>query len=195
MEIRYAPPGSSPWVKLADGAECPESFTVAHRPTADDDEPAWTARFQVVDGVAQCRELVVSAPADGREIRSKDLRRLRLEAMAEDALARVADRRVTGEDGRVEVVRDLPRRSGGGRRPARPRITDELLAEVAEVYRTNVDRNPTAAVAEHFALASDRTARLYVKRARTAGHLGDAVPGRAGERRTAFGTEPTAGRS
>jgi hypothetical protein len=182
MEIRYAPPDSGEWVRLADGADCPESFTVAHRPAADDDEPAWTARFQVVDGVAQCRELVVSAPADGREIRSRDLRRLRLEALAEDALARVADRRVTGEDGRLEVVRDLPRR-GGGRRPGRPRITDELLAEVAEVYRTNVDRNPTAAVARHFGLASDRTARLYVKRARTAGHLGDAVPGRPGERR------------
>jgi hypothetical protein len=182
MEIRYAPSGSGAWVRLADGAESPEMFTVTHRPDADSDEPAWTARFRLVDGVAQCRELVVSAPADGREIRSRDLRRLRLEDLAEDALARVADRRVTGEDGRVEVVRDLPRRRSGGR-PARPRITDELLAEVAKVYRANVDRNPTAAVAGHFGLASDRTARLYVKRARSAGHLGDAVPGRPGERR------------
>ena len=182
MEIRYAPPESGTWVKLADGADCPGAFTVVDGPT--DDEAAWTAHFQVVDGVAQCRELVVSAPAGGREIRSKDLRRLRLETLAEDALAQVADRRVTGEDGRVEVVRDLPRRrDGGASRRGRPRITDELLAEVAEVYRANVERNPTAAVAGHFGLASDRTARLYVKRARTAGYLGDAMPGRPGERR------------
>ena len=60
------------------------------------------------------------------------------------------------------------------------RMTDDLLQAVAEVYRANVDRNPTQAVQEQFDKAPS-TAALYVKLARERGFLGAAVPGKAGE--------------
>lgn len=59
-------------------------------------------------------------------------------------------------------------------------ITDELLREVADVYRANVDDRPTIAVAEHFG-RQHRTAALYVKKARERGFLGAAAVGKAGE--------------
>lgn len=72
---------------------------------------------------------------------------------------------------------------GGLRQRKRNRnrkITDDLLREVAEVYRANVDNGPTQAVAERFVKAPS-TAALYVKLARNAGHLGPAIKGKAGE--------------
>ena len=60
------------------------------------------------------------------------------------------------------------------------KVTDELLREVAEVYRANVENYPTQAVANHFD-RQPRTARLYVQRARDAGFLGPAIQGKAGE--------------
>ncbi len=76
------------------------------------------------------------------------------------------------------------RRPGETRRAAREgrkrKITDELLREVAEVYRDNLERNPTQAVADRFD-KSHRTAALYVQHARDKGFLGAAIKGKAGE--------------
>ena len=49
-------------------------------------------------------------------------------------------------------------------------INDELLKKVAEVYRDNIHRAPTKAVAKHFGV-KDRMASTYVDRARKAGYL------------------------
>jgi hypothetical protein len=49
-------------------------------------------------------------------------------------------------------------------------ITDELLRDVADVYRRNIDRAPTQAVARTFGVKS-RMASTYVDRARQAGYL------------------------
>jgi hypothetical protein len=59
-------------------------------------------------------------------------------------------------------------------------ITDDVLREVAEVYRANVSDRPTLAVAEHFDKGHSAAA-LYVKRARERGFLGPAAKGKAGE--------------
>ena len=56
-----------------------------------------------------------------------------------------------------------------------------MLREVAETYRREIDGTPTAAVGDHLGVAI-RTARLYVRRARDAGLLGEALSGKAGER-------------
>jgi hypothetical protein len=66
------------------------------------------------------------------------------------------------------------------RRTSKRRLSDEMLEEVAQVYRSNVTNKPTQAVADHFGKAH-RTAGLYVSRAREAGLLGRAHPGKAGE--------------
>lgn len=60
------------------------------------------------------------------------------------------------------------------------KVDDDLLREVAEVYRANVDRGPTQAVAERFDKATS-TAALYVSLARQHGFLGAAINGKAGE--------------
>lgn len=65
-------------------------------------------------------------------------------------------------------------------RAPRRTITDELLREVADVYRREINHAPTVAVGKHLGVAM-RTARLYVRRARDAGHLGEAIWGKAGE--------------
>jgi hypothetical protein len=63
---------------------------------------------------------------------------------------------------------------------ARRTVTDELLREVAAIYRREIDHAPTEAVAAHLG-APIRTARWWVRRARTAGHLGASLWGKPGE--------------
>lgn len=62
------------------------------------------------------------------------------------------------------------------------RITDDLLRDVASVYREalRVGRPPTKAVEEEFHTSRPNAAK-WVKRARAAGHLGPAIGTRAGE--------------
>jgi hypothetical protein len=61
------------------------------------------------------------------------------------------------------------------------RIDDDLLAEVAGVYRDNIATGkPSKAVAEYFRY-TDASARRIVHQARLRGLLGLARPGRAGE--------------
>ena len=70
----------------------------------------------------------------------------------------------------------------------RPKVTDELLAEVAEVYRDANSHGsaPTQAVADYFQRPRS-TAAKWVQRARAEGFLGPAVERRAGEVRTSRG--------
>jgi hypothetical protein len=64
---------------------------------------------------------------------------------------------------------------------ARHRLTDDLLAEVAQVYRENVATGkPSQAVAAHFNYTAS-SARRVVREARLRGLLGPARPGRGGE--------------
>lgn len=178
-------------VKLGGEAyELPARFALAYQPASAgevSDEPAWRMEFTVRDGIPQCRRITIEATHDGREIRSIDLR-LKVEDLLELAARNVAVRRVV-VDGEVRLLRSLDDFHSGDtlravrrtRQAGRRRITDDVLRAVATVYRQNVESNPTAAVSAHLGVA-DRTARLYVKRARDAGFLGEAVPGKPGER-------------
>lgn len=67
------------------------------------------------------------------------------------------------------------------RSTARRKVTDDMLREVAAIYRSSVDINPTQQIADHFG-KDPRTARLYVHWARRKGFLGAALTGKAGER-------------
>lgn len=166
--------------------ELPRLFSLTQ--TANEGEPGWQMTIEVIDGVPQCRSLLFDCGPNDREIRSTDLRAMHVEDMLEFASRQAAFRRVTGPDGETRAVRELDDRDSGAslsavrkaRRAARRTITDDILATVADVYRTHVEDRPTQAVARHFKI-SDRTARLYVRRARDAGRLGEARPGKAGE--------------
>lgn len=175
-----------PGVPIGDGSfEAIERFSLTYTPEGR--EPAWRMDFAVHDGVPQCRGLTIDSGEDGREIRSTDLRGLRIEDFLELATVNVATRveRVGDEVHLIRDIEDL--RSGASRRAARAarrdarrKVTDEALQEVAEVYRANLQDSPTDAVRRHLGVA-ERTARAYVRRARDAGFLGQAIRGKAGE--------------
>ncbi|MGN6763143.1 MAG: hypothetical protein ACTHJI_17660 [Leifsonia sp.] len=113
----------------------------------------------------------------------KAIATLAVRALAIDAFARhgtESDRLPPIEEQRIldaiESIRQMP----STRR--KDKVTDAVLQEVAEVYRSAVDdgANPTQAVAEHF-YKSHSTAARWVMRARQSGHLGLANGRRGGE--------------
>ena len=155
----------------------------------DDDSPNLRMVFAVLDGVPQCRGVHIESSDGGREVQSGDLRALRLEDFLEFAMTETASvvtkTTAAGEttavhtvdpDERARTLKVLQR----ARSDARRKVTDDMLREVAAIYRTNLDNNPTQAVADHYD-KSPRSARLYVKQARDKGFLGAAVKGKAGE--------------
>lgn len=173
------------WVKVGDRL-LPPRYRLVSRPGEGDPQPAWTISFELREGVPVCTEVVVSANPGGREVRSTDLRSIRLEDYLEGTFVNVAMRRWVDEEGVTHLQRDFGswrdtvRQVRGARRDARRKVTDELLEEVAKVYRDNIDSSPTQAVSDRLGVA-ERTARLYVRRARDAGFLGEAPRGKAGE--------------
>jgi len=140
--------------------------------------PELHLRFEMREGVPQCREVALLSEPDGREIRPVDVKSIDVERFLEVACQMIALHVVEQyPTGGVDAVMShqatelaaVARSVSLARRNTRRQIPDEKLAEVVEVYRANPTR-PTAAVAERFGLAL-RTASLYVKRAREAGLL------------------------
>lgn len=159
----------------------------------EDGSPDLVLGFEARAGVPQCRRVELRSTQAGREIRSSDLRKVKLEDMLEFAVVSVATVvEKEGQEGEA-VIRTRPARTETERRgtlirmrmvrrEARRRVSDEMLRQIAQVYRDNIGGTPTAAVAEHTGRAH-RTAALYIKQAREAGFLGAAVRGKAGEQR------------
>lgn len=160
--------------------QAPRRFALRYRPVGD--EPEWRMLIEIRDGVPICISVAVDATEAGRGVRSGDLR-LSVEDYLELATENVSSR-LAGpayqqriDDLRTGAARRAIRTS---RQSARRKVTDDVLRGVARIYRENLDNNPTEAVRAHLGVA-DRTARLYVRRAREAGHLGPALRGKAGE--------------
>jgi len=158
---------------MLEGRAVPQQIRFSH-PGADG-LPAITMDLEWRDGVAQCRSLHIASVDDGREIRPLDLEivRRKLYQWIGDVFASMA-RRVekTGpntvqifdlfgptaevfEEALIEITR--------ARRPRK--LSADFLRRVADVYRENIARAPTKAVAEAFSVPH-RTAASYVKRAR-----------------------------
>lgn len=142
-------------------------------------QPRLTLRFEVIDKIPQCREMRIASVDGGREVRPSDLKAVHVTQMLEEIFAWLSmrvveegDEQITaveewGEQAQITAVRDIAAARKG--RHVR-KVTPELLAEVAQIYRENIAGNPTQAVATAFGV-SKRTASLYVQRAREAGHL------------------------
>jgi transposase len=64
-----------------------------------------------------------------------------------------------------------------GQKRARRKVNDELLTEVAALYRDTINDGPWRAIAERFGV-SETTAGRYVMLARKAGLLPKTAPGR-----------------
>ncbi len=187
LDVSYTFGSSESMVRIGKDRIAPRHFT-ARWDDGDPDTPTVTATFEVRDGIPQCREVRITSADAGREVQASDGRKLRIADWLEDALA-ISAMPYGGKSG-ATTRWDAPRPTDGKetvqqvrmvRREARRRITDEMLQEVAEVYRANIGRGPTEAVAARFG-KSHRTAGHYVKQARAAGYLGEAMPGKAGER-------------
>ncbi|EGD44663.1 hypothetical protein NBCG_01083 [Nocardioidaceae bacterium Broad-1] len=154
----------------------------------DDGAPEVEILWSVVDGVPLCREVRVTAVDTDHEIKRSGVAGVGLDDLLDKtmkALVWNADaRRIDDPQGRDfpdgSSQRSAIRAAHQARASRKVKITDELLREVAEIYRANVEHEPTQAVADHFDKAH-RTAALYIKRAREAGYLGAALKGKAGE--------------
>jgi hypothetical protein len=163
--------------------EMPATFIALF--TGDDGGgPDVALRFEVRNGAPECREVRVTATADGREVRHSGIVGLRIEDILEKALQQMLlGSGDVGPSGLHRWLDHLPPTAVSESRQARSArrvtITDALLREVAEVYRAAASAGkPTSVVADHFGVAH-RTAALYVQKARAAGHLPPTTQGKA----------------
>jgi len=156
--------------------------------TRDDRRPEVTLGFEIRDGVPECTRVELRATAKGREVRSSDLRAVRVEDALETAISVAPHEYNVDADGRPSIspvpgnkeqARTTVKWARAARKEARRRVTDDMLREVARVYREN-PYSPTSAVADTFDRAH-RTAALYVHQARERGFLGPTSQGKAGE--------------
>jgi hypothetical protein len=146
--------------------------------------PTIIGRVEVRSGVPQCVKLAFISDSSDHEIRQSDLRSIEINSLVIDLMAGFSihvdqsDPEVTafrgglpgtdGPGGTYTAARRFMERQRKG--PGLRDITPELLERVAEVYRANIDRAPTEAVAKTFGV-KQRMASTYVQRARTAGYL------------------------
>jgi hypothetical protein len=145
-------------------------------------EPDFAMKIEVRQGVPVCVEASLTARPNGPEVRDKDLGYLRLSDWLEQIVAECS-KRYSGQHGRMEFWAS-PAQSDRADlasirrvRSGRPRISQERLLKVAEIYREHVGGRPTEAVERAFGV-SHRTAARYVKLARESGHLPPTTPGK-----------------
>ena len=150
-----------------------------------DGQPALRMRIEVRDGVPVCADLAITAADGGREVRSVDLRAVRLEDWVEDIVSAVA-MKIEGiaADGTITATYSNSRESEQAalrviqeaRRSTR-RNVEKLLPEVAKVYRSRFNDRPVEAVQAAFGV-SYRTAGRYVQQCRDTGLLPPTTPGK-----------------
>ena len=187
-------------VEHEDGSWTPREFTYVEMPT-DEALPYFVMECTCAEDLVPRIQSVQAIGRDPqREVRSTDLRRIRLEDGLEQAWLRVTRRPSTVVADTATPAELLARTPAplnkrktlrGLRAQNRRKITDSVHEEVARVYRANIETGaPTKAVADHFGIAAS-TAFLYVKRARVAGVLeprdggGPTDSGNAGKSRAA----------
>lgn len=138
-----------------------------------DDPPAQPAVFldiEVRSGVPVCTRVEVQGKPGGREVTANDVLivkgQLHYWVTEFTSFCAVDDPEVIGRptDGRT-----AQRAVDGARKRARRKVTHELLAGVAKVYRAHVDGHPVKAVESAYAV-SERTAARYVELCRSDEH-------------------------
>lgn len=133
--------------------------------------------IEVRDGAPLCVALAIESTKTGREVRSLDLKAVRLEDFVEIAVGLVAwrpdqddpDALVAGGFGLDDqAIRNVRTARSGARR----RMTDELLSQVVSTYQTAeaAGRAPGRAVEDAFGV-SERTALRYIRECRDRGLL------------------------
>lgn len=196
MQMRTASGGPAPGVQFAaiwdmlatafvdmgNGVDLPEKFTA--RFSIEDDHTV-EMDIAVEHGSPVCNGLRVFRAAGRPSLTGHELRRLPLAqwvtfACSVVGFANQGGIQTTAEGYRTEGYRQsieqVVRKAG-----RRNRVTEELLQDVARVYRAAVDegRSPVEAVQETFGPIGHSTAARYVKLARDGGHLSPTTRGKA----------------
>ena len=138
------------------------------------DGPNLFRRIEVRDGRPELVAMSWWARPGQREIKQKDVRNLPVASILEVYPAFVIHvdhgqpLPAAGDSPAFYAARRFVDNMRAG--TAHRAVTPELLKSVAEVYRRNIDRAPTQAVARSFGVKS-RMASTYVDRARREGYL------------------------
>lgn len=167
-------------VENDDGTWTPKEFTYVEM-ASDATTPYFVmeCEYSTPDLVPRIMSFQLIQRDPSREVRSTDLRHVRLEDALEQAWLKVTNRPATvRENGATPaemvspatIEQDKRRTLRGLRSQNRRKVTPNLNQEVAEIWLADATGAPTKAVADHFDLAPS-TASLYVKRARDAGLL------------------------
>lgn len=189
--VRVQLRGGGDFVQLEEGAVVWSKLTIIR--AAEGDEPEVSADVEVgADGIPECKEVRITTVGAGRAVRARDLRAVKLDGLLDTGYGMAALRSTPSpfrdgprSDGELDWVSGTTARQSraafsAARNRKKRSVDDDLLREVAEVYRANLDRSPTRAVAERFGKAPSTAAR-YVQSARERGFLGAAINGKAGE--------------
>ncbi len=144
----------------------------------DEAQPALDMSIDLVGGVPICTSLTLTKSPDGHEVRSKDLRLIRIEDWLEYIVAACAHPYETdGAKTRVVMASGEPtqadrRRVSDARKPVRNAnrgrrtIDRDHLEKVAAIYREHFDDRPVKAVQKAFG-TKPRTASWWVELCRS----------------------------
>ncbi len=144
----------------------------------DEMQPALDISIDLIDGVPMCTSLALTKSPDGREVRSKDLRDIRIEDWLEYIVAACAHPYETdGATTRVDIPSSGPtaadlRRISDTRKPVRNAnrgrrtIDREHLEKVAKIYREHFDDRPVKAIQKAWGV-KPRTAAWWVELCRS----------------------------
>jgi hypothetical protein len=181
------PLGPFPWVPYGEGWEIPAEFEYGGTIDAESGTElgAWSIWVQVVDGVAECvavRCWSIGGPA----IRAAVLRELPLARLVREGVLLVSrpaeedpKRRINWPDVETALGERENLAATHRQRARKGAVTDELLQDVARIYREALaGGRPTAEVAERLDYSRASAGRL-VMRARRRGLLPATEPRRA----------------
>jgi hypothetical protein len=167
-------------VEVADGSgTLPVEFHLLWPGTAE--QPTAKVSFDVRDGDVWCSGMSLDAKPAGREVTPADVETVAQGLKDWTQIAGYAALR--GNQGQLPPdeadgpAHGAADRGPQSRRPRRRKVTDDMLGEVARVYRDHFDEGPWQAIKDRFSV-SESTAGRYVLLARKAGYLPDTTAGK-----------------
>jgi hypothetical protein len=151
----------------------PRSIEVFAVGGAESTEPILRLLITIVDGVPRCSLLSLERRDSGRGIQGSDLRAIRLDDWVEEIVAAASWHVRSVENGEVHAAASDDEQAMAAarravremQRSARRKMTPELLAKVAKVYRDDKTGKPSKEVEKAFGV-SKRTAARWVSLAR-----------------------------
>ena len=167
-------------VEVADGSgTLPVEFHLLWPGTAE--QPTAKVSFGVRDGDVWCSGMSLDAKPAGREVTTADVetvaRGLKDWTQIAGLSALRGDQEQLPPDEADRPAQDAADRAPQARRPRRRKVTDDMLGEIARVYRDHFDEGPWQAIQDRFSV-SESTAGRYVLLARKAGYLPDTTAGK-----------------